>query len=181
VQNKKTNAFQPFYISNLEDPFYLPFYQEHRATEVHLKLNVKNKMIEMNTKFLVLGIVLFIIAGISVFQLANITGFFGLGGKPTVEVRIEDGEKTLVYKVEIGSRESALDTLVRVATVDYKTFGEMGAKITEINGKKEDEEHVWLFLVNGKVPYASCSHYYPNNDDVITFKYVSIDEAAKYI
>lgn len=133
----------------------------------------KEETWSMDSRLLVAGVLIVAIAAVGGLQATNITGFLGISENPSVEVKIDDGTSVLSYRVDIGSRESALDVLVRVATVDYKTFGELGASVTGINGIKQDESHYWLFLVNDKKPSVLCSGYYPNNDDVIIFRYIT--------
>lgn len=99
---------------------------------------------------------------------------------PEVEVTIDTGEETFTYFVEIGNRESALDALIRVSTVEYETHGELGASVTSINGLKADGSHYWLYFVNGDMNDLACSHYYPNNGDVIEFRYLTAEQAAEY-
>jgi hypothetical protein len=134
----------------------------------------------MNPRLLLAGILVMVLVAVGSLQLASITGFISTGESPSVEVTIDYGTETLTYNVDIGSRESVLDALIRVATVDYKTYGELGASITGINGVSNDKNRYWLCLVNGEIPPVACSAYYPINGDVITFRYLTTEEAEAY-
>lgn len=135
----------------------------------------------MNLKYLLAGVFVVAIVALASFGLAGTTGFFISGGEnPGVQVNIHDGDKALTHDVTITPKESALDALVRVAVVDYKTQGEMGAFVTGINGVNQDDEHYWLYFVNDEMPSIACSHYHPNDGDVITFRYLTAGEAAEY-
>ena len=134
----------------------------------------------MNSRLLLAGILVLVLVAAGGLQLASITGFFSAGETPSVEVIIDYGTETLAYNIEIGSRESALDALVRVAVVDYKTYGELGAQVTGINNVNNEANHIWLCFINGENPSVACSNYYPNNDDVISFRYLTTEEAAQY-
>lgn len=135
----------------------------------------------MNLRYLLAGVLVVALVALGSFGLNQITGFIvSDGGEREVQVSIDYGENEETFDVEIGPRESALDVLVRVATVDYKTEGAMGAFITGINGVNQDGNHFWLYFVNGEMSDVACSHYHPVDGDVITFRYVTAEEAAGY-
>ena len=79
----------------------------------------------------------------------------------------------------LNPKETAFDALKRVAVVDYRIYA-TGVFITGINGVKQDENHYWLYFVNGELPDIGSDFYYPNDGDVITFRYLTAEEAAKY-
>ncbi len=135
----------------------------------------------MNSRYLLAGILVIALVALGSFGLTGITGFIASdGGSPGVLVNIDYGGNIETYDVVITPREYVLDALVRVAVVDYDTMGEMGAYVTGINGVEQDDNHYWLYFVNGEMPNVACSHYHPNDGDVITFLYLSAEEAAGY-
>jgi hypothetical protein len=96
-----------------------------------------------------------------------------------VQVNIDYGENEEAFDVEIGPRESAFDSLKRVAVVDYRIFA-TGTLITGINGVESDDEHYWLYFVNGEMPEVGADYYHPVDGDVITFRYLTAEEAGEY-
>jgi len=137
----------------------------------------------MNSRYLLLGAVVLVLAVAGSMQLAQITGFTATGGAVTrtqeIQVVINDGAKVSIYPVTLNQRETAFDALKRVATPDYR-MRVPSVYITSINGIKEDSEHTWIFLVNEKMPAVACDYYYPVGGDVVKFSYMTAEEAAKY-
>ncbi len=134
----------------------------------------------MNSRYLLAGVVVLALVVLGSFGLSQITGFAVSGGKnPEVQINIDDGKTTFTYTITISPRDSAFDALKRVAVVDYKIYA-TGILITAINGVKQDDEHYWLYFVNGELPETGCDYYHPNDGDVITFRYLSAEEAADY-
>lgn len=135
----------------------------------------------MNLKYLLAGVLVVVIIALASLSLAGITGLIVSGGENLgVLVKIDDGTKALTYDIEISPRESALDALVRVAVVEYRTEGTMGAYVTGINGVSQDDENFWLYFVNGELSDVACSHYHPDDGDVISFRYLTLEESAEY-
>ncbi|MCK4335576.1 MAG: DUF4430 domain-containing protein [Candidatus Aenigmarchaeota archaeon] len=134
----------------------------------------------MNLRYLLAGVLVVALVALGSFGLAQITGFIvSDGGSREVQVNIDYGENEETFDVEIGPRESAFDSLKRVATVDYEA-NEMGAYITGINNVKQDENHYWLYFVNDEMPNVGCAYYHPVDGDVIAFRYLTTEEAAGY-
>jgi hypothetical protein len=98
---------------------------------------------------------------------------------PSVTLNIDNGKEVFTYNVPLYSRDSAFDSLKRITVVNYDINPD-AAVITEVNGVKNDGDNYWICLVNGKMPDMGCDHYYPNDGNVITFKYTSIDEISEY-
>ena len=136
----------------------------------------------MNLKYLLAGVLVIALIALASLGTNQITGFLASDGEsnPQVRINIDYGEDVVSYSVDITSRDSALDALVRVASVDYRTEGELGAIVTGINGVKADDNNFWLYFVNGEMPAVACSHYQPIDGDVITFRYLTAEEAANY-
>ncbi len=63
--------------------------------------------------------------------------------------------------------------------VDYRIFA-TGILITGINGVESDDDHYWLYFVNGEMPEVGSDYYHPVEGDVITFRYLTAEEAAEY-
>lgn len=134
----------------------------------------------MNSKLLLAGIVIVALVAIGSLQLANITGYAASNaGNYGVTVNIENDAGTATYKTTVTPRETAFDALKRVATVDYRIYS-TGVFITAINGIKEDTTHYWRYIVNGNMPEVGCDYYHPIDGDVITFRYLTAEEAAEY-
>lgn len=135
----------------------------------------------MNSRYWLAGVVVIALVAIASAGFLGITGYIvsSGGGNPEVQVNIDDGKRVLTYRVVLTPRESAFDALKRVAVVDYKIYA-TGVFITEINGVRQDENHYWLYFVNGELPEVGCDYYHPKDGDVITFRYLSTEEAAKY-
>jgi hypothetical protein len=134
----------------------------------------------MNSKLLLAGIVIVVLVAIGSLQLANITGYAASSaGNFGVTVNIENGAGTATYKTTVTPRETAFDALKRVATVDYRIYS-TGVLITAINGLTQDSGHYWMYFVNGNMPEVGCDYYHPNDGDVITFRYLTTEEAAEY-
>lgn len=112
------------------------------------------------------------------FQMVNLTGLFVLGAPRTVKLTIENGEN-LTYVLNVEGDETAFDLLKGVAVVDYEMYS-TGVIISEINGLKTDGNHHWICLVNGKLPEKPCDFYEPKEGDVISFIYMTSEEAVKY-
>lgn len=102
----------------------------------------------------------------------QLTGFIvsDQPSEPQVQVVIDYGNRTSADYADLERTDSALDLLTKIAVVEYVTEGEEGAKVTGINGVKNDEKE-WVFLVNGLEPDLSVSHYHASVDDVIEFEY----------
>jgi hypothetical protein len=134
----------------------------------------------MNLRYLLAGVLVIAVVALASFGLAQITGFIATdGGNPGVEINIDDGTRFLTYDLVLTTKESAFDGLKRVAVVDYRIFT-TGAMITGINGVKSDDEHYWLYFVNDEMPEIGADYYYPNDGDVITFRYLTAEESAEY-
>lgn len=134
----------------------------------------------MNLRYLLAGVLVVALVALGSLGLNQITGFIvSDGGSREVQVNIDYGENEETFDVEIGPRDSALDALVRVATVDYEAK-EMGAYITGINDVNQDDGHFWMYFVNGERPDVGCAYYHPVDGDVITFRYLTTEEAAGY-
>lgn len=128
----------------------------------------------MNLRYLLAGVLVVALVALGSFGLAQITGFIvSDGGSREVQVNIDYGENEETFDVEIGPRDSALDALVRVASVDFDPGEAMGAFVTGINNVKQDENHYWLYFVNDEMPNVGCAYYHPVDGDVITFRYVT--------
>jgi hypothetical protein len=94
----------------------------------------------MNSRYLLAGVLVIAVVALASLGLGGITGFIVSDGEnPGVQVNINYGERTETYDVVITPREFVLDALIRVAVVDYKTEGAMGAFVREINGVKQDD------------------------------------------
>ncbi len=127
----------------------------------------------MNLRYLLAGVLVVALVALGSLGLNQITGsIVSDGGNREVQVNIDYGENEETFDVEIGPRESAFDSLKRVATVDYEA-NEMGAFITGINGVKQDDDHFWMYFVNGERPDVGCAYYHPVDGDVITFRYTT--------
>lgn len=100
-------------------------------------------------------------------------------GDYRVLVRIDNGEKVTENSPYIARGETAFDALKRVADVDYKIFVD-GAALIGVNGVSNDKKHYWLCLVEGELPETGCDYYHPAEGEVITFRYLSVSEAAEY-
>ncbi|MEE9323636.1 MAG: DUF4430 domain-containing protein [Candidatus Aenigmarchaeota archaeon] len=134
----------------------------------------------MNLKYLLTGVLVIALVALGSFGLTGITGFIASGGEgPGVQVNIDTGEEVLTHEVAVGPEETAFDMLKRVATVDYEIFA-TGVFVTGINNVKQDEDHYWLYFVNGRMPEVGCDYFYPVDSDVITFRYLTAEEAAEY-
>jgi len=134
----------------------------------------------MNSRYLLTGILLVALVAIISLGLAGITGFIvSDGGNLEVQVDIDNGVNTTTHIVTLNPKESAFDALKRVAVVDYRIYA-TGIFITGINGIMQDENHYWLYFVNGKMPEVGCDFYYPKDGDVITFRYLTAKEARGY-
>lgn len=132
----------------------------------------------MNLKTLLIGIVLIAVMVFAGFQIGNLTGLVVLTQPRTVELNIEGGE-TLTYTAEVTGEETAFDVLKRFAVIDYEMYS-TGIIISEIHGLEVDENHHWLCVVNGKLPEKPCDFYEPNDGDMISFKYLTSEEALEY-
>jgi len=111
---------------------------------------------------LIIGLVL-----IGAVRSGQMTGFIISDPRPLqVEVYIDYGGNSILYQTDISSQESALNALFKVATVDYATEGEEGARVTAINNVRGE----WSYLVNGESPGVPPSHYFPLDGDVIIFR-----------
>ncbi|NIO21330.1 MAG: DUF4430 domain-containing protein [Candidatus Aenigmarchaeota archaeon] len=133
----------------------------------------------MESRSLLIAIILIAVMLFAGFQIVNLTGFFVLGTTRTVELNIDNGIERLTYTYDVGEGETAFDALKRVAVIDYEMYS-TGIIVSEINGVKMDENHHWLCLVNGKLPEKPCDFYEPDEGDVISFVYLTSEEALNY-
>lgn len=74
---------------------------------------------------------------------------------------------------------TAFDMLVEKAEIGYKNY-DFGRLITSIDGLEQDQNHYWMFFVNGKTPSLSSDQYVIKSDDVISFRYLGAEEANEY-
>ena len=134
----------------------------------------------MNSRYLLVGILVLALVAFGSFQAIDITGSASSAGESQqVKVIIDDGVKISTYDVALVQQETAFDALTRVATPDYKMLAP-SVYITSINGIKEDSGHSWMFFVNENLPMVACDDYYPVSGDVIKFRYMTTEEAAGY-
>lgn len=132
----------------------------------------------MEWKGFLIGIILIAVMIFAGFQMANLTGLVILGAPRIVELNIDNGE-TLTYTAEVTGDETAFDVLKRYAVIDYEMYS-TGIIISEINGVRTDDDHHWMCLVNGKLPGEPCDFYEPGDGDVISFVYLTSEEAVRY-
>ncbi|MCK5023054.1 MAG: DUF4430 domain-containing protein [Candidatus Aenigmarchaeota archaeon] len=112
---------------------------------------------------------------------ANLTGLIVSEPQgPYAALEIDDGINDMqTYNVPIYSKDSAFDVLKRMGTVEYEIFAD-GAVIKKMNGIGNDKDHYWTCFINDKLPELGCDYYYPNDGDIITFRYLSVEELSKY-
>ena len=132
----------------------------------------------MVSRTISIGIILVCVMAFSAFQVGNLTGFFVLAQAKSVELVIDNGER-LTYVIDAEGGETAFDLLKGVAVIDYEMYS-TGIIVSEINGVRIDENHHWLCLVNGRLPENPCDFYEPNDGDVISYIYVTSEEALEY-
>lgn len=130
----------------------------------------------MNLKYLLAGVLVVALVAVGSTGLGQIAGFISSDGKSPncrVLVEIDYGSEVETHQADILPTGSALDALLSVSAVDYEMQAEMGAFVNSINGVGGDEDRFWIYYVNGEMPDVACSHYFPDDGDIITFSYES--------
>jgi len=132
----------------------------------------------MEWKGFLIAVVLIAVVIFSGFQFANLTGLVVLSQPISVQLVIENGDR-MAYVLDVEGEETAFDLLKGVAVVDYEMYS-TGIVVSEINGLETDENHHWICLVNGELPGRPCDFYGPEDGDVISFVYLTSEEALGY-
>jgi len=132
----------------------------------------------MDVKTFLIVLILVAVVIFSGFQFASLTGLVVLTQPRSVQLSIENGNM-LAYMLEVEGDETAFDLLKGVAVVDYEMYS-TGIVISEINGVETGDNHHWICLVNGELPENPCDFYQPNEGDMISFVYLTSEEALGY-
>lgn len=96
-----------------------------------------------------------------------------------MNLNIESGNAKSSQKIEVEGI-TAFAILNSTAKVNYTEYKGMGRFITSINGVAQNSTHSWMYFVNGNLSVVSADNYYPNNNDNISFVFMSNAEAGKY-
>lgn len=142
---------------------------------------IKNFDIERNDFIMLVVAVVLFAAFLWTFTHPELAGLLvAQEDSPYVTLVIDDGKEAVSGRVPLYGRESAFDVLKRTATVEYEIFAD-GAVVKEINGVANDGGHYWICLIGGGLPEVGCDYYRPNNGDIITYKFASVEEVSGYL
>jgi hypothetical protein len=144
-------------------------------------MQIKNIDIERNDFIMLVVAVVLFAAFLWTFTHPELAGLLVAQEDSThIVLVIDDGNEAVSNSVPLYTRDSAFDVLKRVATVEYEIFAD-GAVVKEIKGLANDGNHYWICLVNGELHEIGCDYYYPNGNDVIIYKYATLEEVSTYL
>ena len=85
----------------------------------------------------------------------------------------------LHYDIALQPNATAFSVLDGVARVEYAQY-DYGKLVTAINGVGQDDNHYWLFFVNGGLPPLSADSYVVHPGDLVEFRYLDSATAMGY-
>lgn len=101
------------------------------------------------------------------------------GEQVEVSLLVDTGENIFEERVSVANNSSVFDALNQSFEVEYQEYS-MGFFVTSIRNVSMDENHSWLYFVNGEVASKAVNNYLVSDGDNITFRYLNNSEASSY-
>ena len=135
----------------------------------------------MKKKFLVLGLLTVIVAGLLIQSYLSYTPKLNAGkGKIKVNLKINFGYSNASKTIEAMNSTTAFDVLNNSEKVGYTEFSGMGKMINSIGGISSNNSFYWLYFVDEQIAQVACDKYILTKDSSVYFQLTSSEESMKY-